>query len=325
MRERVRSEWRANRRWEALSLAGRTAALPGLTPSQRASSLIDAAKIRAVLGDSAGAARDLAAARELAPGDPEASFRLAMALRDRPDEALPLALVAAEAETYIPRKSAALRLAGDIALDLGDGAAAKRAYGRAAELDGRDLDALLGLTRADPSEADAYAERAAAAASVAPLWRRPEAYRFVARLWRERGNASRAAEAIARARALEPDDAGSAERARFKEKPAAPASPSDALELLRGGTAERNTRFLDAAADAPLWMQAAAYRVAAEVFLNLDDTRRAEQSLLRALELDTRSLRVKTMLLALLPPGDITEADRAELLRLRRESLEQPR
>ncbi|HEX4048475.1 MAG TPA: hypothetical protein VH309_11600, partial [Elusimicrobiota bacterium] len=125
LREDYATALRWGRYWIAVDDADRLDAVPGLPPTERAGLLVDGARARFLIGDAAGAERDLRRALALEPGGAEASYRLAALLRDRPDEALPYAERAARAAAAAPRRAAAERLAGEIRLDLGDEAGAR--------------------------------------------------------------------------------------------------------------------------------------------------------------------------------------------------------
>ncbi|MEQ1917678.1 MAG: hypothetical protein ABL955_00645, partial [Elusimicrobiota bacterium] len=195
--------------WSALDFAERCAALPGLSDSQRAAALFNLAGIRALVGDPAGAERDLKRTLELEPGGVDASLRLAQVLRERPEESVRLAEQVAHSSATISRRVYAHRLAGEIKIDLGDAPGARLSFERALALSGQDLDALLGMVRIlrdRPKEAFVYARRASSAAETAPLWYRPAAYRLSALAWLELKDYSRAMVSARRALDLYPDD-----------------------------------------------------------------------------------------------------------------------
>lgn len=195
--------------WVALDFSERCAALPNLSSSQRAAAYFNVAGIRALVGDSAGAERNLKRAFKLEPGDVDIPLRLAQVLRDRPEEALRLAEQVAHSSATVTRRVYAHRLAGEIKLDLDDAGGARLSFERALELSGQDLDALCGMVRIlrdRPQEASKYALRASSAAETAPLWYRPAAYRLSARAWLELKDYSQAMESVKRALDLNPDD-----------------------------------------------------------------------------------------------------------------------
>lgn len=204
-----RAEMRGGWVRDAERYADRGAAVAGLTDSRRAAILTGRARARALLGDGAAAEQDLKEALRLRPRDAEASFRLAQAARDRPQEALPYAELAARAAETDGRRAAARRLAAMIRLDLGDETGARKSLESAPRTPGQELDALqssLRLARGRPSEAAAIAEGAVRAAERSPLWVRPAAYRLCARLWFESKNYPKALESLKAALALAPDD-----------------------------------------------------------------------------------------------------------------------
>ncbi|MFI5347217.1 MAG: hypothetical protein ACHQ51_12660 [Elusimicrobiota bacterium] len=193
----------------ALRAAERWVSLPQLTDAARAEALIREAGVRALLGDSAGAASDYERALALMPGDPDASLGAALALRDHPDLALPHAEQAARSAATAGRRAAAQRLAAEILLDLGEADKARAGVERALKLAPDDLYALQDMARimsGRPKEAARFAERGFRAAEAAPRWCRPEAYRLSARIWLELKDSTGAAKSLRRALAVDPDD-----------------------------------------------------------------------------------------------------------------------
>ncbi|MBI3565153.1 MAG: hypothetical protein HY079_08155, partial [Elusimicrobia bacterium] len=150
----------------------------GLPPARRASSLVALARLRLAAGDAAGAEASLKRALAEVPGDAEASYWLARAARDRPDEALASAEASARRAADPRRRASARRLAAEIRLDLGDAAGARREAEAALADAPADLDAWAALARArrdDPKAAAQAAARAETAAAATPLWLRPAA------------------------------------------------------------------------------------------------------------------------------------------------------
>jgi tetratricopeptide (TPR) repeat protein len=310
-------------------LADQWASLPGLPDSDRADALTEGAQARAQVGDYAGAEAALQEALKARPADAEASFLLAEATRDRPEQALTRAEAAAAAPVPPRRRAAAYRLAADIRLDLGDLAGAREDVTRALELAPDDLDALVlaaSLRRDEPKEASRHARAACAAADAQPSWRRAAAERLCARGLSEVNDFAGAMAALGRALALDPDDAatlhalvrvkrlspaaalpaaGSA--ARDKAMPEdrarrALAEDPDDLEALRTlveaaraagrrpEAAELAERFTSAIRRSPGWQRVDAYRLSAQLWIELDDSEKALASLNRAEDLDPASV-----------------------------------
>ncbi len=304
--------------------------------AERCGDLRTGAEIRLLLGDAPGAERAFAKLLKSDPSDAKTSYGMALAVRERPETALLYADRAAAAEKIPGRRAAAFSLAAGIKLDLGDRAGAQTSYLAALAADENDLDSLDGLTRL--SKDASYAARAERAAAAQPFWLRPPAFRLVARLWSALGDDARAAAAFRRAVDADPDDLAALEalvelkRARPATVPAwtsAPASPplaepseADAtralasdpenLDALRRLTelarARRDAaaaaafaeRLQEAAWDAPLWSQEAAFRVAGRLWIELGDLDRASHSLHPAREFQARcveTIRLETITL----------------------------
>lgn len=195
--------------WKALRVAEECAAIPELSPPQRAAALGEVADIRAELGDDFGAEQDLRRALLLKPEDAESSYRLAQLMRGRPQEALRYADEAARSAAPIRRLAAAYRLAGEIRLDLGDLIGAQTSVERALELGGDDLETLQDMVRIKRGlsrDALPYAQRAARAAEGAPLWSRPGARLLCARIWLELKDYAEAMASLGRVLDANPDD-----------------------------------------------------------------------------------------------------------------------
>jgi tetratricopeptide (TPR) repeat protein len=213
--------------WSALRLIEEYLAAPGLSASQRAQGLRDSAKMRIVVGDYVGGERALKSALELEPKRAETLYQLALATRDRPEEAERYADQAAQAAGTPKLRADAERLAGEIRLDLGDAAGAEARVARALSLRGDDLDALqlmVRIKRDRPEEASVYARRADAAAEAAPVWARPDAELQCARIWLEIPAYPEAVKSLRRALDLDADnlDALSALARIKRERPQEP-------------------------------------------------------------------------------------------------------
>ena len=299
------------RYWPAIDAAERWAQVPGLPAPRRAEALLAAADLRALVGDAAGSARGYRSALKLVPGDRAALAGLAQVLRERPEEALRHVALAAKGGGA---PTSALRLAAEIHYDLGDFAAARRDLEGALAADPSDLETLallVSVEKESPARAAAYASMAAAVAESQPLWRRPDAYRLAARLWRELGDRERADALYLAAAAVDPDhietledllslrreNAGGPEAAPLRPWAADLADPEvpeqevlraldadggdlDALGRLiavraaQGRLREASTlirRFLSAVPDAPLWTRRAAYRLIARLAWDCGD------------------------------------------------------
>ena len=301
-RARVRAAFAADHLWSAVSLADALAARADLPAPARVWSLREAARLRAMVGDRATAARDLRQALSLAPDDVEALLALAAALRDDDlDGALEDARRAAELSSGARRGDAYRALAG-LQTDAGDEKGARESLARAVRVnDG--LDSLAALARAedDPGRARALARRAEERARQAPSWRRGSALRFAGGLWLDLGELARAAGAYRAALSVDPDDEDALQgllEIQAKDPQARPleetavdgSSPDEAgppglpveelderLEAARAALREGKKEdaisladlFVDAVPDAPAWQQPDAYRAIAELFLEL--------------------------------------------------------
>lgn len=196
--------------WRALADADRDAADPKASGPHRAESLRRAGELRLSLGDFPGAETDFRRALELLPGDSGLLLRLAEALHERPELALPFADRAASAAGA----SAAARadgylLAGRLRLELEDAAGAEKSLALALSDAPDDLDALHAMARvlrARKPAAFVFAERAERAAAKSPPWRRPAALRLAARVWLELDEHARAAENFRLALLFNPED-----------------------------------------------------------------------------------------------------------------------
>ncbi len=313
----------------ALRADEKLAASPESDDAGRAEALRDGAKLRALLGDAAGAERDYSLALKLDPADGAAALGLARALRDRPEQALAAARRAAAVPSG-PRRAAALRLAGEIRMDLGDADGARAELDKALAEDAADLDALQDLARllrARPAEASAYARRACGVAERTPVWARPDALLQCARVWLEIPDRAGAESALREAAALDPDhldvwetlvsikreaekeggaDSAAREAGADAGHPSGDVDP-EGLESLRRRTAALKRgkrlaearaladRFMDAVDDAPAWEQAAAYSLLTRVWLELGDRPWALRSYLKARDLDPRSFPIAVM------------------------------
>ncbi|MDP3544162.1 MAG: hypothetical protein Q8T11_16970 [Elusimicrobiota bacterium] len=287
--------------WPALEAAERLAAVPGLPLPRRVEAALAVAELRGLLGDSLGAARDYERVLTLSPGHPAALEGLAREQRERPEQAARHAARAAAGPAAAP---SALRLLAEIRLDLGDVPAARAALERALASAPRDpelLGLLVSVERGRPARAGAYAAKAEEAAGKEPLWRRPEAYRLAASMWRELGERERADGLYRRAAAVDPEhleslrDLLDLRRERPEAHGDAPVAPwasdeedeemseADLLRALDAGEDELDAlrrlierriaqgrlresaaltkRFLAAVPQAPSWMRARAYRV----------------------------------------------------------------
>jgi tetratricopeptide (TPR) repeat protein len=252
LRADYQSSLRWGRYWAAVNDARRLAAQPGLSNTRRAALLVEGSRALSLIGDGEGVERDLKRALRLKPGDAEASYRLAAALRERPREALPYAEQAARAAANVRRKAAAYRLSGEIRLDLGDGEGARADLERSLDLSGDDLETLESLVRAEsewPYQAAALAARADRAAEAIPPWARPAADLLCARLRLELKDYPNAVLALKRALALEPDNLYALE-ALVRIKRRMPQLPISVGEKTEAGRAEPPPRKEGALLDA---------------------------------------------------------------------------
>ncbi len=196
--------------WHALTYLDRMAASPQADASRRADILEQAGEIRLQIGDFPRAAADFRRALELKPGDPRKLLLLAEANREHPEEALrhaDRAARAAGASSFL--RARILRLAGELRADIGDAAGAEKNLELALKDAPGDLDALYAIVRvkrANKPGALPYARRASKEAAAAPLWLRGAASRLSARIWLELDEPSRAADELARALRLDPED-----------------------------------------------------------------------------------------------------------------------
>lgn len=312
-------------RWIALSDAERRARQAGTADAARAEALVESAWLRLQLGDAPGAERHCLDALRLKPGDAEASYRLAEALRDRPERALPHADRAAAAARTPRREAAARRLAGEIRLDLGDLTAARASLERALAIDADDLDALRAMVRvlaARPKKARVFALRAARAAEAAPLWYRAAALRFSAHIWLELKEYGEAEAGFARALAFDPDDLGALEslvlvknenpRRGAKGPPTAASGPPLEPPVLE--SADAAARFADEIAGLPYWRHADAYRLLARTWLALGDRQKAYKHIRYAEEVEVGSVRTARIQVEIAPDGEDAARDLREAL-----------
>lgn len=222
--------------WPALSQAERCASSPLLSKTERARALRDAGRVRARLGDYAGAEQAFTKALALLPRDADISYRLAQVLRERPEDALPHAERAARSAKNLRLQASAQFLIGQILLDLGNKAGAQKSFERAYTLRGdlHALRAVVQLNRDRPEKAAEYASQAARAALAAPRWYRGAALRQSALTWLEIPDYRRAADGLNCALELEPDDLDALRTlARIKSQGSAGLKPCAFEEALR--------------------------------------------------------------------------------------------
>lgn len=194
--------------WCALTFLDAITADKSTARPQRLLSLRRAIAIRLHLGDFTGAESDTLRALKDAPDDSELHYYLALARHEHPERALADADRAAAAATAWLRARANL-LAGQLRNDIGDAAGAERSVELALKDAPQDLDALylmIRLKRVAGESARPYAKQASRAANKAPLWRRPAALRFSARIWFELGDYDRALEDVRHALRFHPED-----------------------------------------------------------------------------------------------------------------------
>lgn len=311
-RARVTAELNAANPWRAARLASEWAASKGISADERAEALVQGAMAHAQVGDYAAAEEALQAALAAKPGQPDASFLLAEATRDRPEQALPHSLNAQAAATP-RRRAAAYRLAAEIHMDLGDRDGASADLKKALEMAPDDLEALVLLKD----------RKACEAADAQPAWRRAAAERLCARVLTDLKEYSGAMAALGKALALNADDADTlrgilrVKRASPYEKVPGEAAPlpdksasveqaraalavdPDDLEALRvliaseknkAEAAKLAERFTAAVRRAPNWQRVDAYRLSAEQWLALKDKKKAFGSLERAEDLSGPSV-----------------------------------
>jgi len=241
----------------------------GAAPGRRAALHLLAADIRVDLEDEEGAARELASALELDPGNLDALRAMARVERRRGGDAAFYARAAERAAEDAPEwlRPAARRYAARVWLDLDDEPRAARAYRRALELDPDDQEALRCLVEITGKEPGAAAER------VAPPGTPPRPP--------EESWAEWTPQALERAERRDPDGVEAvrlrAARARERREPREAAREA-------GQLAEALWR-------APLWQQAAGEVMAARLQLDLGDEREASVRLATALRLEPHSLR----------------------------------
>ncbi|MBI5247784.1 MAG: hypothetical protein HY923_11455 [Elusimicrobia bacterium] len=316
LRARVAAELNAANPWRAARLADEWAGSNGISADERAEALIQGALAHAQVGDYAGAEAALQEALKAKPGQPDASYLLAEAMRDRPEQALPHGLNAAASGT--PRgRSAAYRLRAEIRLDLGDRAGALADLARAPD----DLEALA-LTASLSRDAK-DARRVCDAAGAQPAWRRAAAERVCARALYDLKDYSGAMAALGNALSLDADDADTLRgilrvkrTSPFESAPgaavplpdktmtveqarAALAADGEDLEALRVLIAsEKNMasavklaeRFTAAVRRSPNWQRVDAYRLSAAQWIALKDKKKALGSLERAEDLSATSV-----------------------------------
>lgn len=318
--------------WIALAESERRSREPGLPDARRADLLAETARLRLRVGDADGAERDCRSALALNPGNAEASFRLAEALRETPDLALPHADRAALAASSAGRRAAAHRLAGEIRHDLGNLKGARASLSRALAIDGEDLETLRAMVRllADkPARARVFALRAERAAGAAPSWARAASLRFSAHIWLELKAYDEARACLDRALALDPDDLDALETLGFianerttcrggapAPAPAgAPAAaPPRAFEppvLASSGEAES---FAEKVPERPSWQQADAWRLLARSWLAFGERRRAYRFIRLAEEVEIGSVRTARILLEIEPDAGEAQRDLREAL-----------
>ncbi len=261
----------------------------------------DAGFARLAVGDYAGAEE---AFKRADPADLESLRGLALAVRQRPREALAAA-----------QKAGAHRLAAEIRWDLGDKEGAEGELKLALQSSADDLEALWDMVR---FERDAsYAQRAFAAAGRAPSWARGSAYRLSARIWLELDDERHAAESLRRAIALNPEDIQALNSLeQLHDRSPAPAvtaampgwSAPDPLDELRRGVdrvvagprplqaVDLARRFTAAIRYAPAWQQADAYREATRMWIDLGYPWKACLTIRESENLDQLSVETQTLI-----------------------------
>jgi tetratricopeptide (TPR) repeat protein len=184
------------------------------------------------------------------------------------------------------KRADALVQGGLVRAMLGDTAGAERAFKSALSLRPGDAGILIELAqqaRDRPEEALAYARRAAE--SSAPARVRADAARLVGEIEADLGDDAAARASVARALALGGDDLEALRAMARLER----AKPDAAADCAR--------RALRAAQAAPLWCRAAAYRFAAQIFVDAKRYGEAMDSLGRALRLDPDNMRTLGMMI----------------------------
>lgn len=312
--------------WVALADVERRAREPGLSDAALAELLAESGRLRLRVGDYPGAESDCRRALRLAPGHAEASFRLAEALRDSPESALPFAEQAALAAATSRRRTMAYRLAGELRLDLGDLKGARRSLEKSLEIDGENFRALRAMVRvlaARPKEARVFALRAGSAAERSPAWARGASLRYASHIWLELKAYDEAEELLGRALAVDPDDLDSLETLALVkyERPdrklrTVPRPPEDAraVEAPVLESAEAAVRFAGETVEMPSWLHADAYRLLARSWLALGDRRKAARYARHAEEADIGSVRTARILLEIEPNGEDSARDLTEAL-----------
>lgn len=312
--------------WVALADAERRVREPGLPDETLADRLAETGRRRLRVGDFPGAERDCRRALLLSPGHAEASYRLAEALRDTPEKALPFADQAALSATSAWRKSNAYRLAGDLRLDLGDLPGARRSLEESLKIDGGNFGAFRSMVRvlgAKPEEARVFALRAEKAAEAAPAWSRAASMRFAAHIWLEFKAFDEAEALLGRALDVDPDDVDALETLALikNERPerrlkAVPRrrDGARAAEPPLLGSVEAAGRFAVETERMPSWLHADAYRLLARTWLGLGDRRKAHRYARLAEEAEIGAVRTARILLEIQPDGEDSARDLGEAL-----------
>ena len=246
-----------------------------LPDDRRARVLARLARIRAALGDSEQAGKDLESALALRPEDPALLRAVAESRRERGQDGLELA-----------RKAGAHRLAGEILADRGDAAGAATEFAAALKASPDDLEALRGLVHVSSgAQAAGYAARAAEAAARSPAWSRGAALRFAAQILLDAGDRSEAAKALAAALALDPDDIEALQTLvlihRRDPSLALPAMPSQDAPMpppAAGPGRDAAERFASSAVEAPAWQRYDALSQSVLLSLAAGERRKAEKT-----------------------------------------------
>lgn len=310
--------------WVALADVERRSREPGLSDAALAELLAESGRLRLRVGDYPGAESDCRLALLLSPGHAEASFRLAEALRDSPESAVPFADQAALAAATSRRKTMAYRLAGELRLDLGDLKGARRSLEKSLEIDGENFQALQAMVRvlaAKPKEARVFALRAERAAERAPAWARAASLRYAAHVWLELRAYDEVEELLGRALAVDPDDLDALETLALVkyERPDRmlrtvphPPEGARAVEPPVLDSAEAAARFAGETVEMPSWLYADAYRLLARSWLALGDRRKAVRYARQAEEAEIGSVRTARILNEIEPSGESSTRDLAE-------------